>query len=108
MIVKFDGVTVIDSQYHGGQSQIPNLHQELSGTDPNTGSPYVEPTSGNAYAPNGTAPLPTVANGGFIQGTQNVYKTFTFNKNTATTTCQVEVYGPLSGTAYDVNVSCPT
>tara|TARA_R100001460_G_scaffold56018_3_gene95442 strand:- start:1528 stop:6105 length:4578 start_codon:yes stop_codon:yes gene_type:complete len=108
MIVKFDGVTVIDSQYHGGQSQIPNLHQELSGTDPNTGSPYVEPTSGNAYAPNGTAPLPTVANGGFIQGTQNVYKTFTFNKNTATTSCQVEVYGPLSGTAYDVNVSCPT
>ena len=108
MIVKFDGVTVVDSQYHGGVDQIGSLHSVLTGIDPNTGSAYIEPTSGNAYEPNGTAPLPTVANGGFIDGTRNVYKTFTFTKNTATTTCQVEIYGPISNTRYNVNVSCPT
>ena len=79
-----------------------------SSINPDTGSGYVEPTSGQAYVPNGTAPLPTVANGGFIDKTNIVYKTFTFNKTTATTIVEVNVYGPLFGTAYDVEVQCPT
>ena len=110
MIVKFDGVTVIDSQYHGANAPdtIARLHAKLSSINPDTGSGYVEPTSGQAYVPNGTAPLPTVANGGFIDKTNIVYKTFTFNKTTATTIVEVNVYGPLFGTAYDVEVQCPT
>ena len=108
MIVKFDGVTVIDSQYQGDTGMISNLHAELSGTDPNTGSPYVEPVSGNAYEPNGTAPLPTVANGGFIDKSRQKILEYTFAKNTATTSCQIEVYGPLEGTGYIVEVTCPT
>ena len=110
MIVKFDGVTVIDSQYHGANAPdtIARLHAKLSSINPDTGSGYVEPTSGQSYVPNGTAPLPTVANGGFIDKTNIVYKTFTFNKTTATTIVEVNVYGPLFGTAYDVEVQCPT
>ncbi len=68
----------------------------------------MEPVSGNAYEPNGTAPLPTAANGGFIEGTRSVFTDFKFNKNTATTLCVVEVYGPLPGTKYNIDVSCPT
>jgi len=108
MIVKFDGVTVVDSQYQGDTGMISNLHAELSGTDPNTGSPYVEPISGNAYEPNGTAPLPTVANGGFKDKSRVKILEYTFAKNTATTSCQIEVYGPLEDTGYIVEVTCPT
>ena len=73
-----------------------------------TSAPYVDPGTRQAYEPNGTAQLPTEENGGFIGGTNGVTTTFTFNKNTATTFCVVEVYGPLTGTAYRVNVLCPT
>ena len=112
--VSFDGVNVIDSQYQGDTSYIANnaivedLAEVLSGINPATSAPYVDPGTGQAYEPNGTAQLPTVENGGFIEGTNGVTTTFTFNKNTATTFCVVEVYGPLTGTAYRVNVLCPT
>ena len=105
MIVKFDGSVVIDSQYQGNIDNIAELHATLSGINPETLNPYIEPISGNAYTPNGTAVLPTQANLGFVN--DQGQRTFTFIKNTATTFCEIDVYGPLPTTRYQVTPSCP-
>ena len=75
LIVEFDGAVVIDTQYIGDSKYMTNpgdaptsffLSSALSGNNPATGSPFIEPISGLAYEPNGTAPLPTIENGGFV------------------------------------------
>ena len=111
---------MLDTQYIGegvGGTHYNRLLLTLTGIDPNTGTYYVEPNNGaftgQAYAPNGTAPLPTVSNGGYVTErngitTNNTWQTYTFQKTTATTTCTIKVYGPLSNTAWDIKIGCPT
>ena len=131
MIVEFDGAVVIDTQYVGDTGYITNpgdgpasafLSSTLSGNNPDTGAPYIEPISGLAYEPNGTAPLPTVENGGFVaeilQGvpgyeyplsTNDTWQKYSFTKSTATTTVTVKVFAPLrDSTAWEVKVECVT
>ena len=120
LIIEFDGAVVLDTNYIGqgvGGRYYHNLLQELKGIDPNTGTYYIEPNNGaftgQAYTPNGTAPLPSVSNGGYVQqrngiSTDNISQTYTFAKTTATTTCTIKVYAPLSNTAWDIKIGCPT
>tara|TARA_A100000172_G_scaffold76180_1_gene59433 strand:+ start:1323 stop:5933 length:4611 start_codon:yes stop_codon:yes gene_type:complete len=123
LIVEFDGAVVIDTRYMGigvGSDWYKGpqgLLATLQGIDPDTGTYYVEPNNGaftgQAYEPNGTAPLPRVSNGGYVTEingvtTNNTWHTFTFQKTTATTTCTIKVYGPLPTTAWHIKIGCPT
>ena len=97
LIVEFDGAVVIDTRYMGigvGSDWYKGpqgLLATLQGIDPDTGTYYVEPNNGaftgQAYEPNGTAPLPRVSNGGYVTEingvtTNNTWHTFTFQKTT--------------------------
>jgi hypothetical protein len=117
LIVEFDGAVVIDTGYVGDRDFIsgqgigggPSLGSTLTGSNPDTGAPWVEPISGQAYEPNGTAPLPTLANGGYTATgwrPSEAIKTYSFNKSTATSTVTVKVYAPLANTKYNVTVKC--
>jgi len=130
LIVEFDGAVVIDTQYIGDSKYMTNpgdaptsffLSSALSGNNPATGSPFIEPISGLAYEPNGTAPLPTIENGGFVAErlvgvtgyeypltTNDTWQTYTFTKSTATTTITVKVFAPLSSTSWQLKVKCVT
>ncbi len=122
LIVEFDGAVVIDTKYTGSPN-LNALHGALQGFDPSTGTFYTEPNNGSftgqAYAPNGPAPMPTVPNGGFIterlnpatgfvQTTAGVYQQYSFQKTTATTFCTIKVYAPISGTRWNLKADCPT
>jgi len=131
MIVEFDGAVVIDTQYVGDSRKITNpgaapadffLSSELSGNNPDTGAPYIEPISGLAYEPNGAAPLPTIENGGFVaerlvgapgfeklETTKDTWQTYSFTKSTATPTVTVKVFAPIrTSTAWQLKVKCVT
>ena len=130
LIVEFDGAVVIDTQYIGDSKYMTNpgdaptsffLSSALSGNNPATGSPFIEPISGLAYEPNGTAPLPTIENGGFVAErlvgvtgyeypltTNDTWQTYTFTKSTATTTITVKVFAPLASTSWQLKVKCVT
>ena len=129
-MVEFDGAVVIDTQYIGDSKYMTNpgdaptsffLSSALSGNNPATGSPFIEPISGLAYEPNGTAPLPTIENGGFVAErlvgvtgyeypltTNDTWQTYTFTKSTATTTITVKVFAPLASTSLQLKVKCVT
>ena len=123
LIVEYDGVVVIDTKYVGRAALVSNLTKALTGINPATGTYYVEPNNGaftgQAYAPNGTAPTPDVPNGGFVEerlnpatgkveSTRGVWQQYSFQKNTATTSCTIKVYAPMSGTAWNLKINCPT
>ena len=123
LIIEFDGVIVLDTKYTGSSFGIDELHDSLRGIDPLTGTFYTEPNNGaftgQAYAPNGTAPLPTVPNGGFVnerlnpatgivQPTANIWQRYFFQKTTTTTSCTIKVYAPIPNTYWAAEISCPT
>jgi hypothetical protein len=122
MIVYYDGAVVIDTQYVGATQDITYpgsgltsnyLSSALSGNNPDTGTPFVEPISGQAYEPNGNAPLPTVENGGFVAEidgvtTDSTWHRYSFTKSTASTSVTVKIYAPLSTTGWGVKVACVT
>ncbi len=113
LIVEFDGAVVVDTQYLGDFSDglLRQLHNNLKSINPATGTFYVEPNgpyAGNAYAPNGAAPLPTIPNGGCVPGFIGKWFSTSFQKTTATTTCTIKVYAPTSSTEWDLRINCPT
>jgi len=105
-IVEFDGAVVIDTQYIGDLTELSNLQNTLIGNNPATGSTFVDPVSGNPYGTGaGSQAIPTVNNGGFVAGTSG---TATFTKSTATTTCTLKVYSPISSSNWNAKTSCVT
>jgi len=113
LIVEFDGAVVVDTQYLGDFSDftLRQLHNNLKSINPATGTYYVEPNgpyAGNAYAPNGAAPLPTIPNGGCVPGFSGKWFPASFQKTTATTTCTIKVYAPIPNTKWDLRINCPT
>ena len=106
-IVEFDGSIVIDTQYRGDGTKIPQLNQTLVSdnlTEPNngvyTGHTYIGASTGAA-----DAPLPSTGDGTFFVGGKG---TVSFTKSTATTTATLKVYGPLAGTKWRATLKCAT
>jgi len=104
-IVRWDGGDVIETGYLsvnpasynlGGGSRT-NFTQALQGRIAPEGGTY-------PLTPGGTAPNIIASDGYPIV---NAIGTYTFNKNTPTSTANVEVYGPMLGTGWQSILSCP-
>ena len=104
-IVEWDGNQVIDTGYISanpalyniGGNQRNTLQQALQGRIAPEGGTY-------PLAPGGTAPNIIASDGYPIV---NAIGTYTFNKNTPTSTANVEIYGPMPGTGWQSILSCP-
>ena len=104
-IVRWDGGDVIETGYLSGNPALYNLGggsrtnftQSLQGRIAPEGGTY-------PLAPGGTAPNIIASDGYPIV---NAIGTYTFNKNTPTSTANVEVYGPMPGTGWQSTLSCP-
>lgn len=104
-IVRWDGGDVIETGYLSGNPALYNLGggsrtrftQSLQGRIAPEGGTY-------PLTPGGTAPNIIASDGYPIV---NAIGTYTFNKNTPTSTANVEVYGPMPGTGWQSILSCP-
>ena len=101
-IIEFDGAIVVDSKYRGNIGQITALHTALQAgnfTEPNngvyTGHTYIGASTGAVDAP---LPDPLDATY-FVSGKGTLF----FDKNTATTTATLKVYGPMTNTEWKCN-----
>jgi hypothetical protein len=104
-IVRWDGGDVIETGYISGNPALYNLGggsrtnftQSLQGRIAPEGGTY-------PLTPGGTAPNIIASDGYPII---NAIGTYTFNKNTTTSTANVEVYAPMQGTGWRSTLSCP-
>ena len=104
-IVRWDGGIVIETGYISTNPALYNIgginrnnfQQALLGRTAPEGGTY-------PLSPGGTAPNIIASDGYPII---NAIGTYTFNKNTTTSTANVEVYAPMQGTGWRSTLSCP-
>lgn len=104
-IVSWDGVDVIETGYISTNPALYNVgggnrnafQQALLGRTAPEGGTY-------PLAPGGTAPN-VIASDGYP--VINAIGTYSFNKNTSTSTAIIDVYGPMPGTGWNSTLSCP-
>ena len=104
-IITWDGGIVIETGYISNNPALYNMgggsrnafQQALLGRTAPEGGTY-------PLTPGGTAPN-VIASDGYP--VVNAINTYNFNKNNATSTADVDVYGPMPGTGWNSTLSCP-